>query len=94
MSIKKYTCFSCGYTHEKVECDGILHCPNALCLGAGGAWFRNSLYGYEDDEFGLFHTVDEEEWLRKGREYNKANKINRKCFRRKRSNEKDARNTR
>jgi hypothetical protein len=84
MTIKKYTCFSCGYTHEKVECQGMFYCPNALCLGAGGAWFRATLDSYEDDPVEAFHTVDEEEWLRKGREYNKENKINRQCFRRKR----------
>lgn len=72
-------CFSCGIKHKGVECIGIFHCPNALCLGCGGGWFRQRLDSYEDSEDG-YHTVDEGEWLEKGRTYNKENGIRRSRF--------------
>ena len=76
------TCQSCGITHKSVECIGIIYCPNALCMGSGGGWFRSKLAslnvipGTADME----HTVDEEEWLRKGIEHNKAHGIKRSRF--------------
>lgn len=78
---KMYTCFSCGLFHEKVECQGIWHCPNALCLGCGGGWFRRTLDSYKecDDRSGM-HTVDKTEWLKKGMYYNFENDIDRARF--------------
>lgn len=80
---KSYTCFSCGLLHQKVECQGIWYCPNALCMGCGGGWFRNKLNSYKECNDGSgCHTVDEDEWLKKGIIHNKNNKIRRTAFRR------------
>lgn len=76
---KMYTCFSCGLFNERVECQGIWFCPNALCMGAGGAWFRRTLDSYQEVEYDR-HTVDENEWLKKGIKLNKKNKIKIKEF--------------
>lgn len=73
------TCFSCGIRHKNVEAHGIFHCPNALCMGCGGAWFRSTLDSYEDCGDNT-HTVDDDEWLEKGLVYNNEHKINRKRF--------------
>lgn len=78
---KSYTCGSCGLLNPKVEARGIWHCPNALCQGSGGAWFRRTLKSYRDISASQ-HTVDEKEWRKKGREYNSKNKIPRQSFRR------------
>lgn len=65
-----YTCGSCGYKDKQVECAGMFHCPNALCTGAGGAWFRATLKSYKDIDGNMYgcgrHTVDELEYLIKG----------------------------
>ncbi len=74
-------CQSCGLKHPHVECIGIWHCPNALCLGSGGAWFRSKLDSYLEYDT-MTHTVDEIEWLEKGIQENIKNKIRRKTFRR------------
>lgn len=73
------TCFSCEIEHPSVEAQGIWYCPNALCRGSGGAWFRSNLDSYKDNGDG-YHSVDEKEWLRKGKKYNKKNNINRDEF--------------
>lgn len=62
-------CFSCGIVHERVECDGIWHCPNALCRGVGAAWFRYKLISFIENYDGT-HSVDEDEWEEAGRKYN------------------------
>lgn len=67
-------CFSCGIIHPKVEAKGIWHCPNALCRGCGAAWFRNELNSFIDNKDGT-HSVCEDEWKKKGKEYNKKNGI-------------------
>lgn len=59
------TCGSCGITHKSVECSGIWHCPNALCLGSGGGYFRITLKSYKDNHDGT-HSVDRIEWRMKG----------------------------
>ena len=79
---KSNKCFSCELDHPKVEASGIWYCPNALCMGTGGAWFRAKLDSYRETE-NYTHTVDECEWLTKGKTYNKKNKITRQAFRRK-----------
>lgn len=63
-----HTCQSCGLKHPKVECSGIQHCPNPLCRGSGGAWFRTTLDSYEELKDGR-HMVNNEEWLMKGTAY-------------------------
>ena len=73
-------CGSCKISHPKVEAGGLWYCPNALCRGAGGAWFRRRLDSYKENYDGT-HCVDETELRAKGREENKKNKINRKVFR-------------
>lgn len=78
---KSHICFSCGYIDERVEAQGIWYCPNALCMGCGGGWFRQTLESYKETggENGS-HTIDEEEWLKKGREYNTQKNIPRYTF--------------
>ncbi len=76
----KHTCFSCGYEHEKVEAQGMWHCPNALCMGVGGVWFRYNLNSYKEISSSNEHTVDEDEWLAKGILYNIEHKIPRSEF--------------
>jgi hypothetical protein len=73
-------CFYCDLIHPKIEASGIWYCPNALCEGPGGAYFRSTLDSYQEleDEFG--HTVDEDEYLTKGRAYNKEHGIDRQDF--------------
>lgn len=71
---KSFTCFYCDITHDKVECEGMLHCPNALCPGPGGGWFRYTLDSYEEVE-NMRHTVDEKEWHEKGKVHNERNNI-------------------
>ena len=85
---KMYTCGSCGLYHKKVECSGIYHCPNALCKGCGGGWFRQRLKSYEECNDGSgCHTVDEKEWLIKGIIHNLKNSIFRLRFYRVREKE-------
>ncbi len=67
-------CFSCKIKHERVEAKGIWHCPNALCNGCGAGWFRQTLDSYKELPDG-YHTVDDDEWKKKGKVYNKKNKI-------------------
>lgn len=75
------TCFSCGLQHCKVEGGGIWHCPNALCMGCGGGWFRLTLDSYKECiDTSMWHTVDEDEWLAKGMYHNFKNDINRAKF--------------
>lgn len=74
-----FKCFSCGIKHPKVEVKGIFYCPNALCMGCGGGWFRQRLNSYMEVEYNR-HIVDEKEWLKKGILYNKENKIRRTRF--------------
>lgn len=74
------TCQSCKIIHPEVECIGIYHCPNALCSGCGGAWFREKLDSYKQINE-MEHTVCEKEWLEKGIGYNKNKGIKRKKIR-------------
>ena len=75
------TCRSCGFFDEKVECQGIWHCPNALCIGCGGGWFRRTLDSYKEfDDGSRDHTVDHNEWLHKGIIYNSEHGIKRDNF--------------
>jgi hypothetical protein len=71
---KSFTCFYCNLFHEKVEAEGIFYCPNALCTGPGGESFRSTLDSYKDID-DKSHCVDEDEWLKKGKQYNKKNNI-------------------
>lgn len=65
----QYTCLFCTIGHHKsVECGGIYYCPNPLCTGSGGAWFRTKLRSYKATS-DTRHTVDWEEWAIYGREY-------------------------
>jgi len=66
-----YKCYYCGIKYlEKVECCGVNYCPNPLCTGPGGAWFRVNLKSCkETSKSPERHTVDHEEWLQKGLEY-------------------------
>jgi hypothetical protein len=76
MEYNQEICQSCGIEDDRVEARGIWHCPNALCRGTGGAWFRRTLNSYQDMPNAFEHTVDEKEWLIKGREENKIKGIN------------------
>jgi hypothetical protein len=60
---KLYTCYYCGLHHKEVEAGGIYSCPNVLCWGPGGAWFRSECKSYKEDADGNKHTVDHEEWI-------------------------------
>lgn len=80
---ESYTCGSCKLYHPNVEARGIWHCPNALCRGCGGAWFRRTLDSYRELE-NETHTVDENEWLEKGIAHNKKTGIGRRVFRKRR----------
>lgn len=62
------TCRRCNLKHRHVEASGILHCPNPLCPGSGGGWFRSKLDSYCQLPCGR-HTVDEKEYQEKGEEY-------------------------
>lgn len=59
-----YTCWYCGLHHTKVEAGGVYYCPNPLCTGPGGAWFRATLKSFKDE--GQRHSVDPVEWLERG----------------------------
>jgi hypothetical protein len=76
---KSLTCFYCGIYHPHVEAQGMLYCPNALCSGPGGSWFRSKLDSYEEINSSE-HTVKEDEWLKKGIINNKNNGIERDYF--------------
>lgn len=73
------TCFSCLLSHEKVEARGIWYCPNALCRGVGGTWFRKTLDSYKELS-NYNYRVDENEWLEKGIIYNHEKGIDRDNF--------------
>lgn len=78
---ENFTCFSCGLFHEKLEAQGIWYCPNALCMGCGGAWFRNTLDSYRECNDGSdSYTIDPSEWLDKGIIYNHEHNIERYSF--------------
>lgn len=62
------TCQSCGIKHPSVDAIGIWYCPNALCRGAGAAWFRKTLDSYQEYE-DFTHSVEENEWQEKGKAY-------------------------
>jgi hypothetical protein len=62
------TCYYCHLRHEKVEASGVYHCPNPLCSGPGGGYFRSKLKSYTEVENDR-HTVDHEEWLNAAVEY-------------------------
>jgi len=71
-------CEKCGFCkikHKKVEAGGLWYCPNALCNGPGGQWFRRTLSSYEEDEYESTHIVDEKEWKIKGQKYNEKTRI-------------------
>jgi hypothetical protein len=63
-------CFACNLPSKKLEASGIWYCPNALCKGTGGVWFRYKLDSYIEDSEG--HTIDENEWYEKGKVYEEA----------------------
>lgn len=73
-------CFSCKLIHPEVEARGIWFCPNALCRGVGAVWFRATLDSFKENE-NFTHTIDEKEWLEKGRKHNAEKKIRRTVFR-------------
>lgn len=57
------TCNGCGLTHRLVEC--LCYCPNPLCSGSGGTWFRLTLPSYQETSPSR-HSVDPAEWLERG----------------------------
>lgn len=57
---KSHTCFFCGLYGERVEAGGIYFCPNPICPGPGGAWFRRKCKSYQEEEGGR-HSVDTRE---------------------------------
>jgi hypothetical protein len=59
-----FVCWYCGLHHTQVEASGVYYCPNPLCSGPGGAWFRATLESYKEE--GNRHSVDPVEWLEKG----------------------------
>ena len=63
-----YLCQSCGLRDRRVECVGIFHCPNPLCNGSGGAWFRHRLASCRNLPNGK-HTINEQERREKGFAY-------------------------
>jgi hypothetical protein len=65
----------------RVKGCGVYHCPNALCLKTGSAWFRQTLSSFENLGFGE-SKIDQKEWLLKGREANKKNGIEAQNFER------------
>jgi len=72
----KTECYYCHVLHKSVECHGMYYCPNPLCTGPGGGWFRNKLKSYEEtggphDQ----HSVDQKEWNRKAEAYIKKEKL-------------------
>jgi hypothetical protein len=70
---EKPTCLSCGIKHSEVEANGVWFCPNALCKGMGALWFRSTLDSFKNHH--LWHTVDENERLVKGKLHNKMRGI-------------------
>lgn len=62
---KAITCYYCGLYDERVEAGGVWYCPNPICQGPGGAWFRRQLKSYREVEGGR-HTVDTEELIDAG----------------------------
>lgn len=56
------TCYYCHLRHDQVEAGGVWYCPNPLCTGPGGAYFRSKLKSYKEVEDNR-HTVDPDEWL-------------------------------
>ncbi len=56
-------CFSCQLDHPRVEGSGINHCPNRLCPGSGGFWFRAHLPRYQELPDNRY-SVDREELIR------------------------------
>ena len=72
MSGDMYTCHYCTLKDKNVECGGMFHCPNDLCTGPGAAYFRSTLQSFEEE--GEKHTVNEIEWLWRGRDNMKEKK--------------------
>ena len=62
---KHHICYYCGLRHASVEAGGVWACPNPLCRGPGGTWFRVQLKSYKDQDSGK-HVVDEREWCLAG----------------------------
>lgn len=58
-------CQSCKTKHDLVEAKGIYHCPNPLCRGSGGSFFRSTLESYQETD-AHHERVDHTEWLTKG----------------------------
>lgn len=61
-------CCYCHLEDKFVEAGGVFYCPNPLCAGPGGAWFRLGLYSFKTEDNDR-HSVDPNEWESKGNEY-------------------------
>ena len=61
-------CCYCRIEDKTVEAGGIWYCPNPLCSGPGGHWFRCDLDSYALIDIDK-HTVNQEEWEARANEY-------------------------
>jgi hypothetical protein len=61
-------CCYCHLEDKLVEAGGVFFCPNPICMGPGGAWFRSGLDSFRLVDGGR-HSVETDEWERKGDEY-------------------------
>ena len=61
-------CCYCHLEDKLVEAGGVFYCPNPLCVGPGGAWFRCDLGSFRPVDGGR-HSVETDEWEDKGNAY-------------------------
>ena len=61
-------CCYCHLEDKLVEAGGVFYCPNPLCMGPGGAWFRSGLDSFRLVDGGR-HSVETDEWENKGNDY-------------------------
>jgi len=46
-------CCYCHLEDKMVEAGGVFFCPNPLCMGPGGAWFRHGLDSFRIVDGGI-----------------------------------------
>jgi len=61
-------CCYCHLEDKLVEAGGVFYCPNPLCQGPGGAWFRSGLDSLRQVDGGR-HSVETDEWESRGNDY-------------------------
>ena len=61
-------CCYCKLEEKSVEAGGIFYCPNPLCSGPGGHWFRRTLDSYALVDIDK-HKIDQDEWEKKANEF-------------------------